>query len=90
MKRPTVLWLVLASFLIFAKPQVPWAQSVGPVESDRHGCTVPVTPEAAKQSILYVATDGDDFWSGKMAKPNASHWMARFVRCRGLRRPSAT
>ncbi|HXH48878.1 MAG TPA: right-handed parallel beta-helix repeat-containing protein [Terriglobia bacterium] len=57
---------ILAFLMIVGKPAIPRAQTKERIITG----TFPV-PHSAAQIVLYVATDGNDSWSGKLDKPNA-------------------
>jgi parallel beta-helix repeat protein len=66
--RKSVLVVVgiLAVHLTAKTPALPSGQTVGRTIAG----TFPAPPKAA-QTVFYVATDGDDSWTGKLARPNA-------------------
>lgn len=71
----TSMLIVLGSLvmlLMMAQPRVPWARSAGRADVSRCECNASEVPQAKAQTVFYVATNGNDVWSGKMAKPNSS------------------
>ena len=75
-KAALVLAGVAAIFLIVQTPKLAWAQTVGRTITG----TFPA-PHAA-QTVFYVATDGDDSWTGKLAQPNAKQTDGPFLTVR--------
>ncbi|MGA8182767.1 MAG: hypothetical protein WB819_03885, partial [Terriglobia bacterium] len=58
---------ILAILLIVGAPGVPWAQTVGRIITGGFPA-----PRNTAHTVFYVATDGNDSWTGKLDKPNAA------------------
>lgn len=72
MKRSMLILLgCLAIFLSFEMPTIPWARNVARAKVRNCACSASARPQTAGQTVFYVATDGNDAWSGKMEKPNS-------------------
>ena len=67
--RKLVLLVLLASFMMFAGAPIPWALGVS-----KAGVSADTSAAASSdaETAFYVATNGSDSWSGKLAEPNAS------------------
>ncbi|MCL5005965.1 MAG: right-handed parallel beta-helix repeat-containing protein [Acidobacteria bacterium] len=63
--------VILAIFLFFTRPQIPWARSASHAGVYSCKCSASALPQTAAKTVFYVATDGNDAWSGKLDKPNA-------------------
>jgi parallel beta-helix repeat protein len=67
-----VLVFLATSLLIVEKPRTPLARDAGGARiAGSGGSESPASPTRG-QTVFYVATDGNDAWSGKLAKANSS------------------
>ncbi|HKT10281.1 MAG TPA: right-handed parallel beta-helix repeat-containing protein [Terriglobia bacterium] len=57
---------ILIVLVITWKPAIPRAQKVGRTITGSFPA-----PRNARQTVFYVATDGDDSWTGKLARPDS-------------------
>jgi parallel beta-helix repeat protein len=73
-KSALVLPGILAILLIGKTPAIPWAQTVVRTITGSFPA-----PRTATQTVFYVATDGNDSWSGKLDKPNAGRTDGPFL-----------
>ena len=60
---------LLATLMMSAGARIPWALDIAQAGVSA-GTSVATSTEAEK--VFYVATNGNDSWSGKLAEPNAS------------------
>ena len=72
---------ILAILLIVGTPGVPWAQTVGRTLTGSFPA-----PRNMAQTVFYVATDGNDSWSGKLDRPNAAGTDGPFLTVQGAQK----
>jgi parallel beta-helix repeat protein len=65
---------LLATLLIAGRPGVPWAQTRGRTITGSFPA-----PHGAAQMVFYVATNGNDSWTGKLDSPNAARTDGPFL-----------
>lgn len=70
MKKSALFLLGLLAALMIAGHGTPWARSEAQAGVTTSGRSTSLAPTAA-ETVFYVATNGRDSWSGKLAEPNA-------------------